>query len=89
MLKFTLSTLEIVSKSISDNNKTTKYLFKTNDDKFIESVSMVDKNGRHTVCISSQSGCNLGCDFCATAKMGLMQNLSIGEIIDQLIAIPH
>ena len=85
--KCTLSTLEIVSKSISNNNKTTKYLFKTNDDKFIESVSMIDESNRHTVCISSQSGCNLGCTFCATATMGLMKNLSAGEIIEQLIII--
>ena len=48
---------------------------------------MIDEFNRHTVCVSSQSGCNLGCDFCATAKMGLMQNLSTGEIIDQLIII--
>ena len=75
-----LSTLSMVSKTVSDNNKTTKYLFKTNDNNFIESVSMIDKSNRHTVCVSSQSGCNLGCDFCATAKMGLMQNLSAGEM---------
>ena len=82
-----LSTLSMVSKTVSDNKKTTKYLFKTNDNNFIESVSMIDESNRHTVCVSSQSGCNLGCDFCATAKMGLMQNLSAGEIIDQLIII--
>ena len=81
------TTLKIMSKAVSDNKQTIKYLFKTLDDNFIESVSMVDEKNRHTVCISSQSGCNLGCDFCATAKMGLMQNLSTGEIIDQLIAI--
>ena len=73
---FSLSTLDLVSKTTSNNQKTTKYLFKTDDDKFIESVSMIDESNRHTVCVSSQSGCNLGCDFCATAKMGLMQNLS-------------
>tara|TARA_Y100001970_G_scaffold267420_1_gene357437 strand:+ start:834 stop:1892 length:1059 start_codon:yes stop_codon:yes gene_type:complete len=83
----TLSTLEMVSKTISENKKTIKYLFKTTDSKFIESVSMIDENGRHTVCVSSQSGCNVGCDFCATADMGLMKNLSSGEIIDQLIII--
>ena len=82
-----LTTLKIISKTISSNKQTVKYLFKTLEGNFIESVSMVDENGRHTVCISSQSGCNLGCEFCATAKMGLMQNLSMGEIIDQLIII--
>ena len=82
-----LSTLDLVSKTTSDNQKTTKYLFQTDDQNFIESVSMIDESNRHTVCVSSQSGCNLGCDFCATAKMGLMKNLSAGEIIDQLIII--
>ena len=83
----TLSTLTLVSQTKSNNNKTVKYLFQTNDNNFIESVSMIDESDRHTVCISSQSGCNLGCDFCATAKMGLMKNLTSGEIIDQLIII--
>ena len=82
-----LSTLELISKTISDNKKTIKYLFKTHDNNFLESVSMIDENNRHTICVSSQSGCNLGCDFCATAKMGLLKNLSTGEIIDQLIII--
>ena len=82
-----LSTLTLVSQTTSENNQTIKYLFKTDKGHFIESVSMIDENDRHTVCISSQSGCNLGCDFCATAKMGLLQNLSCGEIIDQLIFI--
>ena len=82
-----LSTLSLVSQTISKNKQTVKYLFKTDKGYFIESVSMIDENHRHTVCISSQSGCNLGCDFCATASMGLLQNLSCGEIIDQLVAI--
>ena len=47
---------------------------------------MVEKD-RHTICISSQIGCNVDCDFCATASMGLIRNLVTGEIIDQAIAI--
>ena len=82
-----VSTLELVSRTVAKNNKTIKFLFKTITGNFIESVSMIDETERHTVCISSQSGCNLGCDFCATAKMGLLQNLSAGEILDQLIII--
>ena len=82
-----LSTLELVSQVVTKDKKTIKFLFKTIAGNFIESVSMIDKTDRHTVCISSQSGCNLGCDFCATAKMGLLQNLSVGEILDQLIII--
>ena len=40
---------------------------------------MIDSN-RHTVCISSQIGCNVDCDFCATGKMGIDRNLKVGEI---------
>ena len=49
----------------SSKESTQKILFKTTDNKFIEAVSMVD-NDRHTICISSQVGCNVNCDFCAT-----------------------
>lgn len=50
-----------------------------------ESVLMRDRD-RRTVCVSTQSGCALGCEFCATAKLGLLRNLSAGEIIAQIIA---
>ena len=82
----TLNTLEIEKIDKSSVEKTQKILFKTHDGHFIESVSMVEKD-RHTICISSQIGCNVDCDFCATASMGLIRNLMAGEIIDQAIAI--
>tara|TARA_Y100000768_G_scaffold219083_1_gene165169 strand:- start:11325 stop:12371 length:1047 start_codon:yes stop_codon:yes gene_type:complete len=82
----TLNTLEIEGVNKSSVEKTQKILFKTHDGHFIESVSMVEKD-RHTICISSQIGCNVDCDFCATASMGLIRNLITGEIIDQAIAI--
>ena len=47
---------------------------------------MIDEN-RHTVCISSQIGCNVDCDFCATGKMGITRNLSSGEITEQLLIV--
>lgn len=49
-----------------------------------ESVLMRDRD-RRTVCVSTQSGCALGCAFCATAKLGLLRNLTPGEIIAQII----
>ena len=49
---------------------------------------MIDNN-RHTVCLSSQIGCNVDCDFCATGKMGITRNLKVGEIIDQLIIVKN
>tara|TARA_B100000131_G_C17997063_1_gene564962 strand:- start:259 stop:1008 length:750 start_codon:yes stop_codon:yes gene_type:complete len=47
---------------------------------------MIEDN-RHTICISSQVGCAVDCDFCATGKMGFKKNLNSGEIIDQLLII--
>ena len=47
------------------------------------------ENDRHTICISSQVACSIDCDFCATGKMGFKKNLSIGEIIDQLLFIKN
>ena len=76
-----------LSKKI-ESNETTKFLFQTQSNHLIESVSMIE-NDRHTICLSSQVGCALDCDFCATGKMGFKKNLSSGEIIDQLLFIKH
>lgn len=81
-----ISLLKIEKQSISKIDKTIKFLLKTTDNKLVESVSMIDKK-RHTVCISSQIGCNVDCDFCATGKMGIDRNLNVGEIIEQLIIV--
>ena len=78
-----LETLEISKITSSKSEKTTKILYKTHDAYSIESVSMIVDN-RHTVCVSSQVGCNVGCTFCATALMGLKRNLYCGEILDQI-----
>ena len=76
-----------IEKSLTSNlDQSVKFLFRTEDDHFIESVSMIDGN-RHTICISSQIGCALDCSFCETGKMGLNRNLSTGEIVDQLLFI--
>lgn len=85
---YTLKTLEIERIQDSNVEDTKKILFKTVDGMFIESVSMIDKT-LHTVCISSQVGCNVDCKFCATGIMGFKRNLSCGEIIDQIIEITH
>ena len=84
--EYIVDTLKIKNKMKSKIDKTIKYLFETHDKHHIESVSIIDEN-RHTICLSSQIGCSVDCDFCATGKMGIIRNLKIGEIIDQLIAI--
>ena len=73
-------------KSESKIDKSTKFLLQTNDNYNIETVSMIENN-RHTVCLSSQIGCSVDCDFCATGKMGIIRNLSSGEIIEQITTI--
>ena len=84
--RYQFKTLEVENIQSSKAEDTKKILFRTHDAKFIESVSMIDKN-LHTVCISSQVGCNVDCKFCATGLMGFSRNLSCGEIIDQIIEI--
>tara|TARA_B100000945_G_C20415582_1_gene614962 strand:- start:251 stop:1291 length:1041 start_codon:yes stop_codon:yes gene_type:complete len=83
-----LSTLNCYKIQTSKNKLTKKFAFQTLDSKIIESVSMIDRD-RHTVCISSQIGCNVDCKFCATATMGFIRNLKVGEIIDQIIMISN
>ncbi len=61
-----------------------KLTFKCHDGAVIESV-WIPNEDRNTLCVSSQVGCAMGCDFCLTAKMGLLRNLSVGEIVEQIV----
>ncbi len=69
---------------LSDDRNTEKTLFRLNDGRAIEAVLMQYDN-RRTVCISSQSGCAMGCVFCATGQMGYYRNLTSGEIVAQIL----
>jgi 23S rRNA (adenine2503-C2)-methyltransferase len=69
-------------------DKSVKYLFRAEDNKKFETVFIPD-NKRNTVCISTQSGCRMGCSFCATARYGFRGNLTAGEIITQILGIPE
>jgi 23S rRNA (adenine2503-C2)-methyltransferase len=69
-------------------DKTVKYLYRTESGKEFETV-YIPENKRNTVCVSSQSGCRMGCQFCATGRYGFHGNLSAGEIVNQVISIPH
>ena len=70
----------------SDGTK--KYLLKTCKNGLIETVYMPSAE-RHTLCISVQVGCKMGCEFCATGKQGFQHNLTAGEILNQLRSIPE
>ena len=78
--------LKLINKDTSSSKKTKKYLFALKNGQMIESVLMMDGQ-RITVCLSTQVGCAVDCDFCATAKMGFVQNLTVGEILDQFLQL--
>lgn len=78
-----VSTLRLESRYISSDG-TRRYLMKTHDDRPVETV-FIPEERRDTICFSSQSGCPLQCTFCLTAQLGLLRNLTAGEIVEQII----
>ena len=82
---FFISSIEkLETKHSKDGSR--KYRLLLHDGKSIESVFMPHKN-HNTLCVSTQVGCGMGCDFCMTGKMGFVRNLETSEIIDQVLAI--
>jgi 23S rRNA (adenine2503-C2)-methyltransferase len=79
-----LSTLTVAAEAKSDDG-TVKTLFHTADGRPIEAVLMRYRDGRRSVCLSSQSGCPLTCTFCATGQMKFGRNLGVDEILDQAL----
>src|SRR2546421_5128941 len=78
-----VSTLRLESRFLSTDG-TRRYLFKTHDNLPVETVFIPEEH-RDTICFSSQSGCPLQCTFCLTAQLGLLRNLTAGEIVEQII----
>ena len=72
-------------KLVSSLDGTVKYLFSLSDGNCIESVVMKYEHG-HTICVSSQVGCRMGCKFCASTIAGRVRDLESGEILGQIIA---
>lgn len=79
-----VDSLTSIAQVVSQARDTQKVLFQLHDGQTIETVLMLYEQ-RHTLCISSQAGCAMGCTFCATAKGGLARNLTAGEIIAQVL----
>ncbi len=75
---------KIFSEQI-DEDGTAKLGITLADGTVVESVLLHDEHERQTACLSSQVGCAMGCTFCRTATMGLVRNLSGGEIVEQLL----
>jgi 23S rRNA (adenine2503-C2)-methyltransferase len=78
------STLTVEAERRSSDG-TVKVLFRTDDQHPVEAVLMRYRDGRRSVCLSSQSGCPLTCSFCATGAMAFGRNLSASEILDQAL----
>lgn len=81
----TVRTLSVEDRFVSSDG-TRRFLMKTADGYPVETV-FIPSEDRDTICFSSQSGCPLKCDFCLTAKLGLLRNLTVGEIVEQIIIV--
>lgn len=80
--------LEIVERATDPGDGFVKYLFRLHDGALAEAVRIpLEVEGRFTVCLSSQAGCAMACDFCATGRMGLSRNLEAWEIVAQFLAV--
>ena len=81
--KYEIGTLNFYEAQDSGNGESIKFLFKTHDDRLLESV-LISQQGRRTVCVSTQLGCKIGCTFCASGKGKFGRNLTAGEIVEQV-----
>jgi len=75
-----------VAKHLHASDDTHKLLIELHDKKLIECVLIQDE-GRRTACISTQVGCGMGCVFCASGLNGVDRNLTVGEIVEQLVRL--
>jgi 23S rRNA (adenine2503-C2)-methyltransferase len=72
-------------RELRSRDGTVKGLFATADERPLEAVLMRYRDGRRSICLSSQSGCPLTCTFCATGQMRFARNLTASEILDQAL----
>ncbi|MEN9216717.1 MAG: 23S rRNA (adenine(2503)-C(2))-methyltransferase RlmN, partial [Gloeomargarita sp. HHBFW_bins_162] len=75
-----------IAKRFVAQDGTVKYLLQLQDGNLIETVGIPSAE-RLTVCVSSQVGCPMACDFCATGKQGFTRNLAVHEILDQVLTV--
>ncbi|MFP3089792.1 23S rRNA (adenine(2503)-C(2))-methyltransferase RlmN [Treponema sp. TIM-1] len=84
--RFTLYS-SMVSARLEDPDGTVKLRITLEDGAKIEGVLLVDGEGRHTACLSTQAGCPMACVFCKTGALGFRRNLDGGEIVEQFLHI--
>jgi 23S rRNA (adenine2503-C2)-methyltransferase len=87
-----VETLGLLSSSVAarqeDPDGTVKLLLRLADGQTVETVLMADvRSDRAAGCLSTQVGCAMGCDFCATGKAGFVRNLTAGEIVEQFFRL--
>jgi 23S rRNA (adenine2503-C2)-methyltransferase len=82
-LNHKIDTIKILHKYNSKLDDTIKYLFLLEDNNIVEGVVMKYPHG-YSMCISSQVGCKMGCSFCASTKDGLIRNLKVSEMLNQI-----
>lgn len=84
---FSLQKMAVDTCLVSKNSDAVKFGFKLiESDDIVESVLLIDGK-RRTACLSSQLGCGLNCSFCATGAMGFVRNLTLDEVLGQLVGI--
>jgi len=82
--KFFISVPQLIEKQVSGADGTIKYLWRVLDGDMVECVLMQYTHG-HTLCISSQVGCKMGCTFCASSLDGFKRDLFASEMLDQIL----
>lgn len=87
--KIPVYSIRLEKHTSSSGGDTEKLLFSLKDGCKIETVLMKFEDGRNSVCVSSQAGCQLGCKFCATGASGFKRNLDYEEIFDQVLYCSH
>jgi 23S rRNA (adenine2503-C2)-methyltransferase len=87
----TIPRLTIVTKVVSPQDGFAKYLFRSDGPETFEAVRIPllhrPEDRKYVICVSSQIGCAMGCEFCATGRLGFRRNLAAWEIVDQVIQI--
>ena len=78
----------VPAESMKSKDGTVKYLFSTTDGNFVESV-YIPTEDRGTLCVSSQVGCKMGCQFCMTGRQGFTAQLTACDIINQIHSLPQ
>jgi 23S rRNA (adenine2503-C2)-methyltransferase len=84
---FAFRTLSPKAQTVSADGRAVKWLFGLRDRAASIEAVLMTYDRRRTACISTQSGCGMGCTFCATGQMGFQRNLTPGEIVEQVLRL--